>query len=109
MDAKEFNKLLDEIGVNLALNIQKGINKAAFMGERKAKQLCPVDTGMLRASITTDIGSLEASVGTNVEYAPFVEYGTSNQLAQPFMKPAKDKAQRLINKKLRKVIEESVK
>ena len=109
MDAKEFNKLLDEIGVNLALNIQKGINKAAFMGERKAKQLCPVDTGMLRASITTKVGELEASVGTNVEYAPFVEYGTSTQDAQPFMTPAKKEAHKVLKKEMIKGVEYSVK
>ena len=35
-------------------------------------------------------GEKEASVyiGTNVEYAPYVELGTSRQDAQPFLKPA---------------------
>jgi phage gpG-like protein len=33
-----------------------------------------------------------AEVGTNVEYAPYVEYGTRNPnyRAQPFMRPAVD-------------------
>ena len=27
-------------------------------------------------------------IGTNVEYAPYVEFGTSKQKAQPYLKPA---------------------
>lgn len=40
----------------------------------------PVDTGRLRSSITQEIqgrgAELRGVVGTNVKYAPFVEYGT---------------------------------
>lgn len=50
--------------------------KAAFTVERDAKQNCPVDTGQLRASIYSRVKKNEASVATNVEYAPFVEFGT---------------------------------
>ena len=109
MNAREFNKLLDKIGNNILINTQDIVQEAVFTGERTAKKACPVDTGMLRASITSNIGVLEGTVGTNVEYAPFVEYGTSTQSAKPFMKPAEKKAQNLINKKMRRVIEESVK
>ena len=67
---------------------------------------CPVDTGHLRGSISRKVrlstGSIEgtdpeegvegspgvgeAVVGTNVSYAPHVEYGTKFQRAQPFMR-----------------------
>lgn len=53
------------------------------------KQLTPVDTGMLRDSYEagepTDKSIL---VGTSVEYAKFVEYGTSDSAAQPHLTPA---------------------
>lgn len=57
-----------------------------------AKVLCPVDTGRLRASIGvsqtfTARGSVTV-VGTNVEYGGFIEYGTSRQRAQPYLRPA---------------------
>lgn len=69
---------------------------------------CPVDTGRLRGSITRRVrlgdGSVlaaagkdglgkdpdrrgEAHIGTNVEYAAHVEYGTRFQKAQPYMRP----------------------
>jgi HK97 gp10 family phage protein len=53
-----------------------------------ARQLSPVDTGTLQASITADADR----VYTDVAYAPFVEYGTSDTPAQPFMRPAADEA-----------------
>lgn len=41
-----------------------------------AKEDCPVDTGRLRNSISHDVNADEKEVyiGTNVEYAPYVEY-----------------------------------
>lgn len=51
-----------------------------------------VDTGRLRASITHVIGKdgegVYCDVGTNVEYALFVEEGTINAPPYPFLKPA---------------------
>lgn len=65
--------------------------KAALV-ETAAKRLCPVDTGNLRSSITHVLGvdgqGLYADIGTNVEYAPFVEFGTRYMAAQPFLVPA---------------------
>jgi HK97 gp10 family phage protein len=53
-----------------------------------ARGYTPVETGRLRDSIYSD----ENEVGTDVEYAPFVEYGTVNMPAQPFLRPAADTA-----------------
>jgi HK97 gp10 family phage protein len=51
-----------------------------------AQVYVPVDTGRLRDSITAG----PTGVSTDVEYAPFVEYGTSDTTAQPFLRPAAD-------------------
>lgn len=58
--------------------------------ERTAKQLCPVDTGRLRASIryVLDEAAKAAVVGTDVTYAPYVELGTYRMAAQPHIFPA---------------------
>ena len=57
--------------------------------ETYAKQLCPVDTGRLRNSITHAQQDEDSEViGTNVKYAPFVELGTKRQKAQPYLRPA---------------------
>lgn len=70
----------------------KFLAKAVISVERSAKRLCPVDTGRLRSSITHELGHqgtvLVGRVGTNVEYAPYVELGTRRMRAQPFLRPA---------------------
>lgn len=65
--------------------------------EGAAKYLCPVGEydngrvgGNLRSSINHKVNKNDKSVviGTNVEYAPFVEKGTSKMAAQPYLTPA---------------------
>ena len=57
--------------------------------ETYAKQLCPVDTGNLRNSITHKQADENTEViGTSVEYAPYVELGTRKSKAQPYLRPA---------------------
>jgi len=76
---------------------------------RQAKELAPVDTGLLRASINWSTpgngGGLEtpagrenelsvadkdtAKIGTNVEYAEYMEYGTARfPTGKPFLRVA---------------------
>lgn len=67
------------------------LEKCGLVAEGYAKRLCPVDTGRLRNSIThTTVSENEtvAYIGTNVEYAPYVELGTRYTRAQPFIKPS---------------------
>ena len=49
-----------------------------------------VDTGRLRGSITHGVDNAEkvAYIGTNVEYAAYVEFGTSKMPARPYLKNA---------------------
>jgi HK97 gp10 family phage protein len=56
--------------------------------EGHAADIVPVDTGNLRNSITHASDEHTAIVGTNVEYAPYVELGTSRQKAQPYLVPS---------------------
>lgn len=63
---------------------------------RSAKINAPVDTGNLRASISSTItgdgrnGTMRAEIGPTAEYAGFVEHGTSRMPAQPYLYPAVD-------------------
>lgn len=59
--------------------IARGLEKCGLVGEGYAKKLCPVDTGNLHNSIThtvTNSGERAAYVGTDSEYAIYVEMGT---------------------------------
>jgi len=72
--------------------VGKALMKRTLATERQAKRLCPVDTGRLRSSITHEMGGdnegIVARVGTNVDYARHIEYGTSRSRPQPFLRPA---------------------
>jgi HK97 gp10 family phage protein len=62
--------------------------------EGAAVRKAPVLTGTLRRSIHTETAATAdgavGRTGTNVEYAPFQEFGTSRMRAQPFLRPAFD-------------------
>ena len=67
----------------------KALEIIGGMAESYAKAAAPVDTGRLRNSITHEQMSEDTEViGTNVEYAPYVELGTSKMAARPFLRPA---------------------
>jgi HK97 gp10 family phage protein len=50
--------------------------------------LCPVDTGELLASIKVEAVSDTAYVFVGTDHWIFPEYGTVNQRAQPYIRPA---------------------
>lgn len=123
--------------------VERALEAIGLQAEGYAKKLCPVDTGLLRNSITHAVsggspaisgyqadrakggeiksgtysgstGSIAsfltkeraAIIGTNVEYAPYVEYGTRRTKAQPFIKPAAenhaDEYKRIVESELKK-------
>lgn len=72
--------------------LKKKLQSIGFQIEREAKSNAPVDTGRLRASITTEVlerqGIPMVKVGTNVEYAPYVEFETEPHIITPDTKEA---------------------
>lgn len=69
--------------------LDKALEMCGLKAEGYAKMICPVDTGNLRNSITHTSGEEQTEyIGTNVEYAPYVEMGTSRTKAQPYLRPA---------------------
>ncbi len=68
--------------------IETALVAIGLAAESHAKELCPVDTGRLRNSITHTNDDDSAYIGTNVEYAAYVELGTFRMKARPYLKPA---------------------
>lgn len=64
------------------------MEEIGLLAERYAKEEAPVDTGRLRNSISHDSDKDSAVIGTNVEYAPYQEFGTVKQPGHPFLRPA---------------------
>lgn len=105
----DFNKLINRLnGTKTSVQVatSKGIKRAGLLVQGDAQRLVSVDTGRLRNSITTKVEEIQkgtvATVGTNVDYGPYVEYGTGQrgdkevshrqdwigQPPQPFLRPA---------------------
>ena len=90
----------------------RALEACGLVAEGYAKKATPVDTGNLRNSISHKVTEDAAYIGTNTEYAPYVEFGTGKYYpggrpdswvyqddkgnwhrtegakAQPFLKPA---------------------
>lgn len=84
------SRALEEIGL-LAERFAKEELSTPKSGHKSGKDPRPsVDTGRLRNSIThaVDESDRSVAVGTNVEYAPYVELGTSKMKGWPYLRPA---------------------
>lgn len=82
----------DEVIAEIDVAIARALEAIGIEAESDAADLCPVDTGRLRNSIThtIDADGKAAVVGTNVEYALYVHNGTSRNRGkgQPFLTDA---------------------
>lgn len=90
MDFKIKTNNIDQIKAASEQAVRIGLEMCGLQAEAYAIKKCPVDTGRLRGSITHGViqEELTAFIGTNVEYASYVEYGTSKTAPQPYFKPA---------------------
>lgn len=69
----------------------KALMQGGLLVEREAKERCPVDTGVLRASIKAEpVDDGAVIIAPHTDYAAFPEFGTVYQAAQPYMRPAYD-------------------
>lgn len=134
----KFNDNSDAIKKALEDAIPVALESVGLQAEGYAKDACPVDTGLLRNSITFALsgGNAHTSeyqdagrnqygyysgtapesdnpcvyIGTNVEYAPYIELGTVKSAAQPFLKPAaadhKDQYKQIISETIKNQMSE---
>jgi HK97 gp10 family phage protein len=83
-------------------------HQASAPGETPA-----VATGVLANSISTQLASSSATdawaeVGTGVEYAEFLEFGTSRMQPRPFMRPGYDNNVAKIEDTIRKFAKQAI-
>ena len=83
---------LDDVLGNEAAAIYLAMNMIGEQAESYAKesltQSGAVDTGRLRNSVTNLPEERKVTVGTNVEYSTYIEFGTSKMAPRPYIKPA---------------------
>ena len=84
LNQQQFNRVMRKVDA-LAPSMKKKaeflINASALKIESGAKHRVPTDTGRLKTSIKTEkFGGIGRRVYTNVEYAPYVEFGTKSRV-----------------------------
>lgn len=71
--------------------VERALTRIGMQAETFAKKKCPVDTGNLRNSISNKVkteGENAVYIGTNVEYAPYVELGARGRKGVHFLRDA---------------------
>ena len=93
---------LNKIDPAAKAGMRSGVGKATAKVGGDAKMIVAVDTGALRESLHEEIteteNSVTGSVGTNLEYGPHIELGTSKMSAQPFLQPSLQKNKKAATK-----------
>jgi hypothetical protein len=91
-DATAFMASLQRAVATIKIESEAELWAFALNTQNLARLFCPVDTGRLRSSIQaskgTDAQGAYADIGTNVNSAAFVEFGTRFMAAQPYLRPA---------------------
>lgn len=85
--------------------VSQEINRSSLRTEKRAKQLAPWDTGWMSNSIYSWMTQvLRAEVISPADYSIYVEEGTRNMMAQPFMAPALKAEYPVLMKNLNKLM-----
>lgn len=79
VDTSDVMSKLGKISENLTSGLQVALEQAGEIVRKDAVMNCPHITGRLRGSITSQVEGNSAVIGTNVEYAPYVEFGTGSK------------------------------
>lgn len=84
----KFKSTLQKIAEKYPEVMDQALDDTADAMSLEAQRIVPVDTGRLRASINVKREFLVKVIGTNVEYAQPVEYGTPYREGTRFMTKA---------------------
>ena len=133
---KNADRLLSRLNNIANMDLKDTMNKATTIVHGQAKVLAPRDTGVLASSIHMEVKqrgkTIQGRVYTNVQYAPFVEFGTgvrgtgsypyeinglkleykkdwAGMKAQPYMYPALKQHEKYIKQLVKKEVHKKLK
>lgn len=84
------------------------LEEAGIMVQETAVRLVPRITGNLQGSINRRREGDAEIVGTNVEYAEYVEYGVRGRPGQPYMRPGIDLNRRNLMRRLAELVKAQI-
>src|SRR3990172_357570 len=107
-------RLMQTLPPEVFQRVQQVLQNGAVRLAERARELAPVRTGHLMASIKADTGERTESeaafdpvqVVADTPYASFIEFGTSKMRAQPFLGPAAEQVEPEILEEVDSVLSE---
>ena len=100
--------------IEIAKRMQEAGERAEREGAEQVRDdmqvLVPVDSGRLRDSIRIEEtgNGLDVGPGDEIEYAMYVEYGTSTTSAQPYAGPAADRVRVTFTDSVRDTVRKAI-
>lgn len=133
---KNIDRCIEKLNKIADVDMNSAVKKATTFVHGQAKVLAPVDTGALSGSIHMEVKQngkmIEGRVYTNMQYAPYVEFGTGvggngsypyelddiklayredwgGMPAQPYMYPALKGAEKYVESLINKYLDDKLK
>lgn len=110
VDDKAIRGRIQKLSDNSPKIAEEVVTELGAIALKSARNYVPVDTGTLKGSITLEVNQSgdesEAEIGTVVEYAAAVEYGTSRQSPQPYLRPGVQDAQKKLSAVVKAVLKQ---
>lgn len=101
IDSKAFADGLERSYADIGRACEREVHRTGELASVTARRLAPRRTGALVDSIVARARGNATEVSAGVDYAAFVEYGTSDTPAQPFLRPALEQAARSFGRDIR--------
>lgn len=102
---------LNKLDVGARVSVRNQVRKSANAIRKGAQMRVPVDSGKLKKSIRSSFSSdgFTAEIAPRLRYrAHFVEFGTVDQPAQPYMTPAWEAERQNYINGIKKAIKDSI-
>lgn len=82
--------ILPQLAASLGDTLENALDKGVQVTYATSFQLARVDTGVMRADVTTERSAGTRVMTWNREHAIYNEFGTYKMSAQPFVRPGAD-------------------
>jgi len=105
--ATEFCNAVQKLDRNMQGNVQAKLQEWGEQVKASAQRFAPARTGYLRTTLYVKTLGWTAEIGAEAAYAAYVEFGTRNAGARPYLLPALEQHLPVLEQAICRAIEDS--